>query len=346
MAADNFDISVLIPTYNRAEILRETLEAMCQVECDGVAAEFVVIDNNSADHTKEVVESFAPRLPLRYLFEPRPGKNCALNKALDSGNLGEVLVFTDDDVTPRPDWLKQSLASWHRNPEHAIGGGRTLISWPDGKEPEWLPFARGECRTWAQDLGDDEILFPEGSFPYGTNFWIARRLFDEGLRCDESIGPSPIKRATGSEASLLLLLASKGHQMVYCPDSVVLHRLQHWLSTAKGIQRRAYTFGRGHARLRGSALAEFRRRHRRLWQLRSVAAVGYAIARLLAAYMSLTHGRRVGRSLEPITDIAYHIELLRMDVSGKEGILRKQDDSTGAIGAAVALAGGRGCSRE
>jgi len=67
----NTSVTVLIATYNRAEILRETLEAMCRVERDKLAIEFVVIDNNSTDHTKEVVESFAERLPIRYLFEPR-----------------------------------------------------------------------------------------------------------------------------------------------------------------------------------------------------------------------------------------------------------------------------------
>lgn len=317
----DLDISVLIPTHNRADPLGETLEAMCALERDGVEVEFVVIDNNSSDHTKQVAESFSDRLPVRYLSEPRPGKNCALNKAIDCGGLGDILVFTDDDVTPRPDWLKQILACWRRNPEIAIGGGKTLIAWPGGKEPKWFPFARGECRGFSQDLGDKEMLFPEGGYPYGTNFWMARRFFDEGLRCDESIGPSPIKRATGSESSLLLPLTRKGHKIIYCPDSVILHRLQPRLASAKGIQRRAYTLGRGRARLRGFVKAELHRRHRRLWQLRSLAAAGYAAGRLLAAYTSLKHGRRVGRSLEPITDIAFHLESLKMDASGRRGIL-------------------------
>jgi len=40
----DLDISVLIPTYNRAEILRETLEAMCQVKRDGQELEFLMIE--------------------------------------------------------------------------------------------------------------------------------------------------------------------------------------------------------------------------------------------------------------------------------------------------------------
>ena len=90
---NNLDISVLIATYNRAEILRQTLQSMTKLNRDGLSVEFVVVDNNSTDHTKEVIKSFTDRLPIRYLFEPRPGKNCALNKALNEVSFGEISVI-------------------------------------------------------------------------------------------------------------------------------------------------------------------------------------------------------------------------------------------------------------
>ena len=263
--SDDLDITVLIPTYNRAEILRETLEAMCQVKRDGLKVEFVVIDNNSSDHTKEVVESFADRLPLCYLFEPRPGKNCALNRALDTVELGRIVVFTDDDVTPQPDWLSQTMASSERNADYLVGGGKIINIWPNGEEPEYLAFAAGGMGINNLDLGPEEMLFSSSGFPWGANLWVSRQVFDDGLRYDQSIGPSPTKRAMGSEASFLLQLADKGHRMVYCPHSVVFHRAQQVLFTARGIRRRAYTYGRGQARLHGFAQVELRRRYRRLW---------------------------------------------------------------------------------
>ncbi len=340
----HLDITVLIPTYNRAEILRETMEAMCVVKRDNLAVEFVVIDNNSKDNTKAVVESFIGRLPIRYLFEPRSGKNCALNKGLDELKLGEIVVFTDDDVMPRPDWLQEICGACKRWPNHGIFGGVSIAVWPGGQDPKWLQFARGNCRAWTLDLGPDEILFPKDHLPYGTNLWILKRFFEKGLRYDESIGPSPVNRAMGSETSLLLQLARDGHQMVYCPGSVIFHKLQQWVVTARGIRRRAYTHGRGKARLNGFAQAELRCRHRRLWQLRRLAALGFAVARLMAAYMSFTNGRRVGRSLEPMEDIAYHIELLKMDYRGKEFFASKT--SIEIIGENVPRTAGRGLSEE
>lgn len=52
----------------------------------------------------------AERLPLRYAYEGRRGKNVALNSALAlvlPATDSQLLVFSDDDATPAPDWLRQ-----------------------------------------------------------------------------------------------------------------------------------------------------------------------------------------------------------------------------------------------
>src|SRR5512143_2106657 len=99
------DISIIIASYNRARDLCRTLEGMTKLQNEGIAFEVVVVDNSSTDQTKAVVESFSGRLPLKYLFEARSGKNRALNAALDKVKLGKIIVFTDDDVDVSPDWL-------------------------------------------------------------------------------------------------------------------------------------------------------------------------------------------------------------------------------------------------
>lgn len=50
--SNNTDISVIIATHNRAAMLRETLESMIRLDREGLSDEFVVVDNNSSDHTK------------------------------------------------------------------------------------------------------------------------------------------------------------------------------------------------------------------------------------------------------------------------------------------------------
>ena len=147
--ADAPDISVLIATHNRAESLRTTLDAFCKLDRTNVKFELAIIDNNSNDHTKEVAESAANHLPVRYLFEPRPGKNCALNLALEQVELGNLVAFMDDDISPDPNCLAAIRSVSDRWPDASVFGGRIDIAWPDGAIPPWAqnpriqPFAFG-----------------------------------------------------------------------------------------------------------------------------------------------------------------------------------------------------------
>src|SRR5687767_3303766 len=135
--------SVLICTYNRASLLRETLESLAGVK-SARAWEVVIVDNNSTDDTRTVVEEMAVTFPapLLYVFEPRQGKSHALNTGLDVCR-GQVIVFTDDDVHVAPAWADAACASLagQRWPAHAAGAVRPS----GGAGPtRWLDQTRGD----------------------------------------------------------------------------------------------------------------------------------------------------------------------------------------------------------
>jgi len=123
------DISVIIATYNRASILRGTLESLAALQPQGITHEIIVVDNNSSDNTRAVVEEFAQRAPIRYLFEERQGKNHALNRAVEVAQ-GELFVFTDDDVFVPADWLDRYLAAAQAHPEADAFGGSVVARLP------------------------------------------------------------------------------------------------------------------------------------------------------------------------------------------------------------------------
>jgi len=127
MADHTPGITVLIPTFNRAKVLSETLEALIRVDRTGIDCSIVVIDNNSSDNTAEVVKEYGTQLPLSYLRETRPGKNCALNKALRECVLKDIVVFTDDDVAPVRNWFQEIVASVRKWPEIAVFGGKVEL---------------------------------------------------------------------------------------------------------------------------------------------------------------------------------------------------------------------------
>src|SRR5579862_9670819 len=101
-------ISVTIQTYNRAAELRRTLESLARIDRTGATEhEVIVIDNNSSDHTREVVEAFHEAFAglLRYIREPRQGLSHARQRAVAEAR-HEIVAFLDDDVDVDAHWLR------------------------------------------------------------------------------------------------------------------------------------------------------------------------------------------------------------------------------------------------
>ena len=119
-------ITLGIATSNRVHLLRQTLESATSLRVPvDVAWELLVYDNNSTEDTRAVVESFAGRLPVRYLFEPKQGKAHALNRIVNEAS-GQWVLFTDDDVRLEPDWIEQYLAGIDGHAEADCFGGPVL----------------------------------------------------------------------------------------------------------------------------------------------------------------------------------------------------------------------------
>src|SRR6266536_6078206 len=90
-------ITVAICTWNRCELLQTALEQLTRllVPVD-IEWELLVVNNNSTDATSSAIAPFASRLPVRELFEPKPGKSHALNLAIGEA-AGDYILWTDDD---------------------------------------------------------------------------------------------------------------------------------------------------------------------------------------------------------------------------------------------------------
>jgi glucosyl-dolichyl phosphate glucuronosyltransferase len=131
------DVSVVLPTYNRAEVLPGAIEGLLTQDLDPARYEIIVVDNNSSDGTRRVVESFVGRLPLvRYVFESRQGIAFARNAGIYAA-AAPIIAFTDDDVRVARDWATTILTVLAEHPEVACVGGKVLPDWR-GPWPEWL----------------------------------------------------------------------------------------------------------------------------------------------------------------------------------------------------------------
>lgn len=178
-------LSVLICTYNRCQTLGTTLESVAaQVVPSSLGWEILVIDNNSSDETRQVVEEFHRRFDrIRYLFEPEQGLSHARNAGIREAR-GEILAFFDDDEVADAHWLQSLTANLHGS-EWAGAGGKVLP--PVGFSPPlWLRgnigFASGPLASFDKGSEPGELQDP----PFGANMAFRKEVFERlgGFRAD------------------------------------------------------------------------------------------------------------------------------------------------------------------
>ena len=220
-------ISAILCTYNRCQSLAKALESLvASILPATVEWDVLVVDNNSNDGTREVVEGFTRLYPgrFRYLFEPRQGKSHALNSGIREA-YGEILVFLDDDVIVRPDWL-WNLTAPLQNGEWAGSGGRILPARAFSL-PRWLtlsgPYAMGGILCAHFDLGEKPGKLDRP--PYGTNMAFHKKMFERygGFRID--MGPGPGSEIRNEDTEFGRRLMAAGESLCYVPSAVVYHEV-------------------------------------------------------------------------------------------------------------------------
>jgi glucosyl-dolichyl phosphate glucuronosyltransferase len=218
-------VTVILCTYNRSENLSIALtSAAGLVLPDSVEWEVLVVDNNSADQTRNVVERFCKQYPgrFRYLFEAKPGKSNALNAGIRDAR-GDILAFMDDDVTLDPMWL-QNLTAALRERKWAGVTGRILWQW-NCPRPRWLSvdgqYRRMSWPLTSFDLGEEAC--DDNKSINGANMAFRKDVFAKygGFRTD--LGPQPGNEIRCEDTEFGLRLHAAGERVGYEPSAIVYH---------------------------------------------------------------------------------------------------------------------------
>jgi glucosyl-dolichyl phosphate glucuronosyltransferase len=216
--------SIVIATYNRAADLRDTLASLAQLRPDG-DWEVIVVDNNSPDSTRGVIEAAIPAFPapLRYLFEREQGRSPALNAGIRLAQ-GDVIITTDDDVRVEPDWLNRAAEGLQRLGCDYIGG-RVLPIW-SGPRPAWIPNRGG--KQWAViallDYGAEPIQFGD-RVPLGVNMAFTRDAFTRAGLLDPNTGRKAGTLLGQEVREWCIRARAAGVRGFYIPELVVQHNI-------------------------------------------------------------------------------------------------------------------------
>ena len=178
------DISIIIPTRNRAGPLLKTLTSVVTVVALQDQVEIIIVDNGSIDDTAKICREIKNRFPKynwRYFYDEMPGLLTGRHLGARVAR-GNILAFLDDDVLLAPSWL-EALSDAFGDPEVMLTGGPTRPhyeveppSWLNGM---WIEFEEG-VRVLGElslvDLGTTRKVMDPLYVP-GANFAIRKHAF-------------------------------------------------------------------------------------------------------------------------------------------------------------------------
>jgi GT2 family glycosyltransferase len=215
----SFEVTVVICTFNRAELLRKAIEALfAQVTDDWLQYEILVVDNASTDSTAEVVEEMAldAPVPLHYVREGRPGVACARNRGISDSQTSWI-AFLDDDEIADSRWLVSLAEVARANGALCVGGVVPPLL------PESCPFNLLDAYrklTLQFDWGP-KIRRCTGEMFVGTGSLLIHRsavdtvgLFDEKLP------------EAGEDTDFYRRLRAAGIEAWFTPKSIAMHLIE------------------------------------------------------------------------------------------------------------------------
>lgn len=231
----NIFISVVIPTYNRSRLLRSALQsvgASRDIAADTV--EVLVIDNNSVDETRAVVDEMrAASFPfeLRYIVETHQGLSHARNRGAAEA-AGFYLVFMDDDQMIHEHYLAHIGPLFAETGADCIGG--PLRYYNATGLPEWLPPLLEHVGQF--DLGDETRALGENDDVLrGGNMVIPKTLLNTLGGFDVRLGRVGTTLFSDEETELQDRMRRARHRIVYAPTLIQYHyldpdrlRKHHW----------------------------------------------------------------------------------------------------------------------
>ena len=223
------ELSIIIPTHNRLDVLPRVLDAV-EAQRDAPAAELIVVDDGSADGTREWLGRRAFRLPARVVSQPCRGPAAARNRGIELA-AGRILAFLGDDMIPDPGWL----AAHHR--AHREPGPRAYIGYTDWhprmRRTRFLRFVNEQGRQFGFGMIEDpaDVRF---NFFYASNLSLPRALLGNE-RFDERF-----PYAAWEDIELGYRLARyRGMRLAYLPAALTAHDHPTSLARFMGRQERA-----------------------------------------------------------------------------------------------------------
>lgn len=225
------DLTVAICTYNGAERIPEVLEKLkSQVDTENISWEVIVIDNNSQDHTAQVVQEYQKSwdqpYPLKYCLETEQGLAIARQRAVEEAE-GELVGFLDDDNLATANWVKNAYLFGKSHPQAGAYGSKIQgdfeIPPPEnfGRISRFLAIGGGSktvCYTSPEyKYSHKRVLPPGAGIVVRKQAWldsVPPRLLFQGRTLER-----------GEDLEAFLYIRQSGWEIWYNPEMEIYHKI-------------------------------------------------------------------------------------------------------------------------
>jgi glycosyltransferase involved in cell wall biosynthesis len=231
-------ISIIVCTYNRADYLYDALESIASNDFPRNDYEIILVNNNSTDNTEEKCKLFAANFPevnFRYFTENKQGLSFARNKGIAESK-GDFLVFLDDDVVVKPDYLRNLKSNLDNTPDMMAFGGKITPRFEAGHPPKWL-------NRWMYSLisatnrPDKTRKYGKRKYPIGANMGFKRQCLEKSGYFNTELGRTGNILLGGEEKDIFLKIKGLGMDIYYFPDVEIEHIIPESRTTEEYIER-------------------------------------------------------------------------------------------------------------
>ncbi len=231
-------ISIIIPTYNNANMVLRSLETWTKQTLSQEDYEVIIVDNNSTDNSASLLKSFVKDKPnFHYILETNLGATNARHRGVKHAQ-SDILLFCDDDGLYNSECLEQILKVYNDNPKVDAVTGKIEVLW-DKTPPNWItPYL---FMLGALDYGN-KIAYDTDFFLNGGLFSIRKQVFEdlEGFNPDLLGGYLIGDGDTG----LVIKLHKNSSLIGYTPFAVMQHlQFVDKQGNQKDMGRRFYNVG-------------------------------------------------------------------------------------------------------
>ena len=266
-------ISIVICTHNRSDLLQNAIQSVLETQYWVYNCELIIVDNNSNDSTRAVVEEFSLKYPgLRYILETNLGLSSARNRGWLEAQ-GEYVGYLDDDCKVSQNWLANALRVAIEITPEAFGG--PYYAYYNTPKPRWFKDQYG-----SHVQGDLARPLQPNEYLDGGNMFIRRDLLALCGGFHTDMGMKGAKIAYGEETLFFKKLRANKNSTVlfYDPSIFIYHLVREDKMNLMAAARRFYAMGVYLTKIKGEY------RQKRLKLLLSIVHSGWQ------AFLSFLYG--------------------------------------------------------